>query len=75
MAELGVVVVQGALYLVAFFWILGFIPIHARFRTNVEEGYNLRRDLIFSAALLFWMFAGFVLFQWIIPRPFNPFIE
>jgi hypothetical protein len=73
MFDVALAITHLILYLVAYFWIVGFIPIHWKLRVDEGGGYNLRRDVTFSAAFLIWMFAGFALFRWIIPAPFNPF--
>jgi hypothetical protein len=76
MTAIVVAVARGILYLVAFFWVFGIIPVYSALGvTYPPEKYDGRRDLAFAAVFVVWVFAGYALFRWVIPAPINPFYE
>ena len=76
MMEPFVSIARGVMWLIAFFWVLGALPIGMRYRAASEgREYSQRRDLTYAAILVVWMFAGYALFRWLIPEPVNPFFD
>jgi hypothetical protein len=73
--ELSIGIAHLVLSLIAFFWVLGFIPIHARWGRMPEAPYRLKRDLAETLMFLLWMGSGYALYRWLLPAPWNPFFS
>jgi hypothetical protein len=69
-------VIRGVLWLVAYFWVLGLIPLVAFLGLSPAGAkYDRRKDVVGACVAIAWIFAGYALYRWIIPTPVNPFFR
>lgn len=72
MLSFAIGIVKLALFLVAFFWVLGAIWIMPSIRGDPPTRTdNVRFTLAFGS----WIFSGYALFRWVIPPAINPFFD